>query len=107
MNLEVETQSQSDTRPTSGRFLLSAFWDESCASFELPADGVTTLGRGDGCDFRVDHPSVSRLHARFHSGELLQVEDLGSRNGTRIHGVPLARGYRIPLAPGDIGSAAT
>jgi len=102
MSFEGETQSRSDTGPARGRVVLAAFWGERSASFELPRDGSVTLGRGEACELRVDHPSMSRAHARFHSGDLAQVEDLGSRNGTRIHGVPLAPGYRIPVSPGDI-----
>jgi two-component system response regulator AtoC len=54
---------------------------------DLP-DGVdVTFGRSRGAVVTVDHASVSRLHAAVRRmGEVLEVEDLGSRNGTRVNG---------------------
>src|SRR5690606_3734734 len=51
----------------------------------LPLEGTVSLGRGRANDIRVPHNSVSRSHARLHcrAGELF-VEDVGSRNGTRL-----------------------
>lgn len=57
--------------------------------YDLP-DGVTTLGRAEENDIVLSGDLVSRRHARFHvKGEDLQVEDLGSRNGSRLNGQPL------------------
>jgi hypothetical protein len=65
------------------------------------ADEVTTVGRGEGCDIRLDDPSVSRLHAELvRRGRYVYVTDLGlSRNGTRVNGRPVAR--RV-LDDGDV-----
>jgi hypothetical protein len=62
---------------------------------------VTTVGRGQGCDIRLDDPSVSRLHAELvRRGPYVYVTDLGlSRNGTRVNGRPVAR--RV-LDEGDV-----
>lgn len=49
--------------------------------FRLPASGVVVLGRGAHCELHLDDDSVSRQHARLHLPSL-EVEDLGSRNGT-------------------------
>ena len=58
--------------------------------FEIP-DGGSTIGRGGECTFVIAAKSVSRVHARFERrGEALSLEDLGSRNGTRVNGVPLS-----------------
>ncbi|MBM4380189.1 MAG: FHA domain-containing protein [Deltaproteobacteria bacterium] len=55
-------------------------------SFDL-REGSATLGRAEENDIVLSGDLVSRRHARFHvKGELLQVEDLGSRNGTRLNG---------------------
>jgi FHA domain len=56
-------------------------------------DDVTTVGRGQGVDIRLDDPSVSRLHAELvRRGPYVYVVDLGlSRNGTRVNGRPIAR----------------
>ncbi|MBI3181314.1 MAG: FHA domain-containing protein [Myxococcales bacterium] len=58
-------------------------------AYDLP-DGVTTLGRAEENDIVLSGDLVSRRHARFHvHGDELKVEDLGSRNGSRINGQPL------------------
>jgi hypothetical protein len=64
-------------------------------------DAVTTVGRGQGVDIRLDDPSVSRLHAELvRRGPYVYVVDMGlSRNGTRVNGRPVAR--RV-LDEGDV-----
>ncbi|MGO8957067.1 MAG: FHA domain-containing protein [Streptosporangiaceae bacterium] len=49
---------------------------------------VTTIGRGRSVDVRLDHPSVSKLHAEIiRRGPYAYVSDLGlSRHGTRVNG---------------------
>lgn len=49
---------------------------------------VTTIGRGQAVDVRLDHPSVSKLHAEIvRRGPYAYVSDLGlSRYGTRVNG---------------------
>lgn len=51
----------------------------------------TVVGRGRGSDVKLDDPNISRRHARFsfHGGQWY-VEDLGSTNGTHMHGAPLS-----------------
>ncbi|MGA9526119.1 MAG: adenylate/guanylate cyclase domain-containing protein [Myxococcaceae bacterium] len=68
--------------------------------YELP-EGVTHLGRADENDIVLSGDLVSRRHARLRvRGDQLIVEDLGSRNGSRINGLPL-HGNAI-LRPGDL-----
>jgi two-component system cell cycle response regulator len=57
------------------------------------------VGRDAGCALLLTDASVSRRHARlaFVDGEL-RVEDLGSRNGTRVNGKDVRDGS---LRPGD------
>ena len=64
-------------------------------------DGVdVTFGRSRGATVTIDHVNLSRLHARVRrTGDVVEVEDLGSRNGTRVNGEPLAGVRRI--ASGD------
>jgi adenylate cyclase len=54
------------------------------------------------CDVVLLHPSISRCHARLSVGadKNLQVEDIGSTNGTSINGAPITPGLSQPLAPG-------
>jgi DNA-binding NtrC family response regulator len=61
---------------------------------------AVTLGRSHACDVVIDHASVSRAHAEL-SVAPLAVRDLGSTNGTRLHGERIAARVSMPLAPGD------
>jgi pSer/pThr/pTyr-binding forkhead associated (FHA) protein len=56
------------------------------------------VGRAPNADLRLDDPQVSRLHARIEMrDDGVYVEDLGSRNGTRVDGanVPGSRFLRV------------
>jgi hypothetical protein len=61
------------------------------------------LGRGEQVDLQVMDPRVSRRHAEINRfGGEYRVQDLGSRNGTRVNGVrvesaALADGDRVSL----------
>ncbi|MCB1635943.1 MAG: FHA domain-containing protein, partial [Xanthomonadales bacterium] len=78
------------------------------AEHRLPAHIRWQLGRDPGCDVQIDHPSVSRRHARLEGdaqhGWLL--EDLGSKNGTRFGGQPVRQLQRLRIgdwfALGDV-----
>ncbi len=50
--------------------------------------GVTLLGREPGCLITLLDALVSRRHARIRcDGDTAVIEDLGSRNGTRVNGI--------------------
>jgi adenylate cyclase len=61
------------------------------------------IGRAaDQCELVVPHPTVSRRHARLSlAGEALQVEDLGSTNGTAVNGTVLKSGAPTALQAGS------
>jgi len=53
-------------------------------------EGEFVLGSAPGCDLTVPHFMVSRRHAVLRSdGVTVEVEDLGSTNGTTVDGRPL------------------
>jgi hypothetical protein len=55
--------------------------------------GVLTVGRGPDCNLRFDTPGLSRTHARLIPTDTgVQVEDLGSSNGTFLNGKRILRG---------------
>jgi len=60
------------------------------------------IGRDiDQCDIVLQHSTVSRRHARLVlAAGVLQVEDLGSTNGTSVDGEPAPPGKRRPLQAG-------
>jgi DNA-binding winged helix-turn-helix (wHTH) protein len=62
----------------------TAIWAEHAV---LLPDGEHLIGRGEDCRIRSDSTKVSRHHALVRvASERLLVEDLGSRNGTWVHG---------------------
>lgn len=66
-------------------------------------DRAFFVGRDEGMHLRIDHPSISRRHARFWvedgpSGPTAWVQDLDSRNGTFLLGERLGK---APLEHGD------
>lgn len=66
----------------------------------LGEGGAITIGRGEGCDLRLDDRRVSRRHAclSFAQGRIW-LEDAGSTNGVRVAGRVVVE--RTELAPGD------
>ena len=78
-------------------------------SFEVSLDRLAAssdglvIGRAEGqCELIVSHATVSRRHARLsEGGEGLQIEDLGSTNGTNVDGTAAASGVRMPLRVGS------
>ena len=71
-----------------------------CRAFELPVVGELAIGRDGEADVMIDDRAVSRCHARLiAAGGEVRIVDRGSRNGTRVNGVPVD-GARV-LASGD------
>ncbi|MBX3186454.1 MAG: sigma 54-interacting transcriptional regulator [Labilithrix sp.] len=68
----------------------------------LPRQPRIVIGRMHTCDIVIEDESVSREHAAIHSGNGLTVEDLGSRNKTKVMGRALSRGETSPLAVGSV-----
>jgi DNA-binding NtrC family response regulator len=73
---------------------LDVYTGDTVTSHVLPAHGQVLIGRAEGADVRVDHPSVSRRHVILHLGPPLRVEDLGGANGTSVRnpGAPATDG---------------
>ncbi|MGH9311815.1 MAG: FHA domain-containing protein [Vicinamibacterales bacterium] len=62
-------------------------------TFRLAAGSVKTIGRATRADFILDAALVSRVHCRLtaHSDARLEVQDLGSTNGTYVNGHRITR----------------
>lgn len=62
---------------------------------ELP-EGKFVIGRAATCQLSLDDPLVSRHHAQVTvEGDLVTVEDLGSRNGVKVNGELIASRYTV------------
>jgi ABC transport system ATP-binding/permease protein len=70
--------------------------------YEFPLEGERHLiGRGEECDFSIDHASVSRVHAEVRriDPDHLEILDKGSSNGLRINSRDMPRAV---LDNGDV-----
>jgi two-component system, NtrC family, response regulator AtoC len=69
----------------------------------LPRGPRVTVGRMHTCDIVIDDESVSRQHAAvIVTPQGLSIEDLGSRNKTKVTGRALGRGESAPLPVGAV-----
>ena len=65
------------------------------------AQGMVIGRAAEQCELVVAHATVSRRHARLSlAGETLQIEDLGSTNGTSVNGAALRAGAPAALQAG-------
>ncbi len=65
----------------------------------LLSEGSNLLGRDRDCAVRIDSATVSRHHARIVIGPEASIEDLESKNGTRVNGQRVEQ--RVALTDGD------
>lgn len=72
------------------------------ATYALPDSGEVTIGRSQSNGVYVDDRLVSRRHAVLSVAPGLTIRDLGSSNGTRMHGELLAPNVARDLAVGDV-----
>ncbi len=86
-------------------FLVS-FEGNECGTFWPLYQGRTLVGRkdaADGLDLEIDHPTTSSRHATLVATARpgrLEVEDLGSTNGTFIQDEKIPSGVRYELKDG-------
>lgn len=66
----------------------------------LPGTGTLTVGRSQKCDVSIDSGSVSRHHANLYIGQDVEIEDMGSSNGTFVDGDRLAKEHKVRLGIG-------
>lgn len=63
--------------------------------------GEHVIGREDACAVHIENTSVSRRHAKIVNDESgVWIEDLGSSNGTAMHGQPITG--RTAIAVDDV-----
>src|SRR5262249_16350916 len=96
------TRSYADpARP--GALRLAVFWDGGHVTRDLRPGARLVIGRAESADVRVQHDSVSRAHLAVRATpEGVEVEDLGSFNGTRRGEDRLPANEAVPIAHGDL-----
>ena len=85
-----------------GRWRVVVVNESGSASFALPADGTTIVGRGEDAGIRLDDTAASRKHAQLvvSSGAVTLI-DLGSANGSSVRGRKLEPHAQVLLSEGD------
>src|SRR4029079_13695902 len=81
---------------------------DAYATYDLPASGALTIGRGESNAVRVDDPLASRRQLCLHVGEAMYLEDVGSVNGTRVKDRVVRPGELVRITIGEtiqIGSS--
>ncbi len=77
-------------------------WNNSGSGFSSAPSSAGmpfVIGRDENCNLRINHPFVSRNHARLtNTAQGLIIEDLGSSGGTVVRG---AKVTRTAVIPGD------
>jgi two-component system, NtrC family, response regulator AtoC len=74
---------------------------QNCSVYPLPTSGVVRIGRGADNDIRIEDQSVSRNHLVLYLGADIEVEDLGSANGTRLFRIEPDESEDSPTRPND------
>jgi signal transduction histidine kinase/CheY-like chemotaxis protein len=84
--------------------LIAIAGSQAGRKFKIGAQAV--IGRASDAAVALDDPEVSRNHARISRLEIggYMLEDLGSKNGTQVNGLPISRhvlsfGDKIQIGP--------
>jgi two-component system response regulator AtoC len=99
---------------------IAVFSGDTTVLHTLRPGAVLRVGRGETNEIRLNDAAVSRAHAIFHGGPPLEIEDLGSANGTSVSsalnrsmrggetaGMRRVSHQRVPLTVGDVISFGT
>jgi DNA-binding NtrC family response regulator len=84
-----------------GELEIAVVSGEAMIAYRLPATGALTIGRSPRADISLDDAAISRAHARLLVGARVEVEDLGSANGTWMRGLRLEPRARVTLGLGE------
>jgi two-component system response regulator AtoC len=80
---------------------LRIYCDASVVAHRLPEPGKIRIGRAATNDVVVDDVALSRQHAVLHVGARIEIEDLGSANGTTVRHRTLGVGERAVIEVGE------
>jgi len=71
------------------------------ARISLQGKRSLSIGRASDCDVVLQDPSVSRWHAVLHVSPELELQDSGSRNGSKVRDTMLARNECLRVRLGE------
>ncbi|MBK8254102.1 MAG: sigma 54-interacting transcriptional regulator [Polyangiaceae bacterium] len=81
---------------------LALLQNETVVTYVLPRTGALILGRSAEADIQIDDGAISRAHARVFVGSEIEIEDLGSANGTWMRGLRLEPHARVRWTTGEV-----
>jgi transcriptional regulator with GAF, ATPase, and Fis domain len=88
-------------RPVQGPQRLLLIGHGKSRQVPLSTLGTLTIGRSPKCDVQLEDSAASRHHAALHvTPHGVEIEDLGSSNGTWAQSKRLETAERVPLEPG-------
>jgi len=90
-----------DGDPLAGLVLVVSA-ESGVSAVPIATTRAVTFGRGADADVTVVDQSVSRRHAMLRFEPEIALEDLGSTNGTIVHGRRLTPGERAPITIGSV-----
>ena len=96
------TLSVSEVHHEGQPLVLLVLGDGFVETHALPRPGRLRIGRADTNEVKIDHSLISREHAVFTVGDQIELEDLGSRNGTFVRDQQLAAHEKRAVAPGQL-----
>src|SRR5688500_13738108 len=95
------TEDADDKDPSESDLDLVVVQQSCLARRQLFPSRSLSIGRSSDCDIVLGDPAASRRHALLHVASEVLVEDLGSRNGTRLNGERLASGQSVAVRVRD------
>ncbi len=114
--------SQVDTEkpPATGSYELAIYRHHQSEVVPLKTGSTVVIGRSTDCDICIEDGLISRRHAELSIGDVVEIEDLNSANGTVLvrsgpdnedsntsHSTALAPCQRVRLHPGDVVKVGT
>jgi two-component system, NtrC family, response regulator AtoC len=87
---------------TRGDWEVAVVHEEGRLERAAKAGSVLMIGRNATNDLPIDHPSISRQHARLVLADRVTIEDLGSSNGTRVDGLLIPKGQPSYVRTGSV-----
>jgi len=94
------TTEQIDRSAPYGDRVLLVIDGANLQALPLPGSGTLTIGRAAKCDVVIDSGSVSRHHSNLTLGPDVEIEDIGSSNGTFVDGARLPTNTKVKLTIG-------
>ncbi len=76
--------------------------NDDASSVASGGAGDAVLGRSSSNQIVIRSEKASRRHARVFWDETWRIQDLGSRNGTRVNQQELSPDFATPLSDGDL-----